>query len=133
MPVPKRTTGNETTTALGAGRPRRGRPRLLREKLNKLVANWHELKTHGCNQQQRLRRERKFELRQRLGKLHLLGGFFGVRDDFAKGAGMLAVKRSHDGVRKRAGAKVFGEHPRPRDGLQRAPVRTGSRQQHEDQ
>ncbi len=46
---------------------------------------------------------------------------------------MLAVKRSRDGISKGGGAEIFGEHPSPRYGLQRAPVHTGSRQQQEDQ
>ena len=46
---------------------------------------------------------------------------------------MLAVKCSRDGIREGGGAEIFGEHPRPRHGLQRAPVCASSRQQHDNQ
>ena len=118
---------------LCAGRARWGCRRRAGESLNKLVADWHKLKARGCNQQQRLCREGKFELRQWLGKFCSFLGFLGARDDFTKGAGMLAVKRSQDSVGKRGGTEVFGEHPGPRHGLQRTPVRAGPCQQHEDQ
>ncbi|MGO9243834.1 MAG: hypothetical protein ACLP0A_11280 [Verrucomicrobiia bacterium] len=133
MPVPLHTTGNDTTTVLGAGRARRGRRWLMKERLNTFVADWHKLKTCGRNQQQRLRREGKFELCQWLGKFRSLLGFLRARNDFAKGARMSAVKRSRDGISKGGSAEVFGEHPRPCHGLQRTPVRAGSSQQHENQ
>ncbi len=133
MPARQHTTSNDTTTVLGAARARWGRRRLLGERLNKLAADRHKLKTCGCNQQQQLRRKRKFELRQWLGKFHALLGPLRTGDDFAKGAWMLAVKRSRDSVGKGRAAEVFGEHPGPRHGLQRTPVCAGPRQQHEDQ
>ena len=45
---------------------------------------------------------------------------------------MRAVKSLGNGFRKRFALKIVGEHRRPRDGLQRHPVRAGRQNQREN-
>ena len=71
----------------------------------------------------------KLELPQGKGEFSLRFGFFRGGDLFAEAARMTAIECPGQRVFQRASAEVLCEHRRPRDRLQRHPMRAIDRQQ----
>ncbi len=91
-----------------------------------------KLEFGGRDESQFFRRGRIFkffELRREFG---FFLRFFSGGDGFAKRARMFAVKRFDQRVRDRTGMKIFREHRRPCDRLQRGPMSARRREQRDN-